>query len=485
MLNLSFIRYSLANLTLVLCGLMFITLLVSIYYADGAASAYLWQLGFMLGASFMLKFKVDVAHVTKLRMQDLFFTTTVIWLYVILVCLIPYISIAGFAFSDALFEITSGVTTTGASVIPSLHDLPPSLLWWRAITQWLGGIGFVVVGVIVLPNLNSGGMRLFKTESSDSEEKAFPHYRDLAKSILILYVGMTLVLAVALWLSGMRKFYAIQYAFSALSTGGFSPEDVAFSGILNQYAVAALFIFFASLPYQVIAVSLVTKKPWRILTDKQVQTFTLIIAIGGLLITLDRYYDGTDHGLSFFVLFKDAVINILNVQSNTGYSISPYWEWGSVSMLVMVILSIIGGCSGSTAGGLKIFRFNILFLFFRSMVIRTIHPQAQARVTYAGQQVEDSDFASIFFFILFWMLTFAFGVFCYAFSGLDVVQAANSTLTTITNTGLSFGPNVSPNGTFAEHSVFQKVVGSALMLLGRLEFTTFLIVFFPKFWRYN
>lgn len=472
-------------MTLLISLLMVCSLMVSIYYNDGYAYVYLRQIVIMLIFSYLLKYKVKLSDITKLRIPDLFFTTTMIWLYVILVCMLPYIVILNYTIPNAVFEITSGVTTTGASIIPSLEDVPISLVFWRSITQWLGGIGFIVVGVLILPNLNTGGMELFKTESSDSEGKTFAHLRDMALTILCYYFVLTFLCAVTYWYQGMTKIDAVQFSFTTLATGGFSPHDEPFEGILHQYWGGAVFLYLATLPFQVFTLNIIRATPLKIFKDPQVRTYSILCVVGATLITLERYFnDPNPELIKIPIYFKDGLINILNVASNCGYTISSYWEWGSLTYAVMIVLALFGGCAGSTAGGMKIFRINILFLFLKNQFIRTIHPSANNLIVYNHRIVNDDDIRAVLFFLMLFICSFGVGMLVLTASGLTLAQAANSVMTCMTNTGFSFGPNISDNGTFAAHTDFQKIVDSVLMVIGRLEFTTLIIILTPRFWKY-
>lgn len=486
MLNFKFIRYSVANLTHIICLFLCFTVLVSLYYNDGQATMYITYVIILAIFSYLLKYKIQISDIVKLRTPDLFFTTSLIWFYCIFVCMFPYIYLANFSFADAFFEMSSGVTTTGASVIPSLNSLPISLLFWRSITQWLGGVGFIVVAVLILPNLNSGGMKLFRTESSDTEEKTVPHYRKIAHMIMWAYLVLTIIAVLIYCCSGMTFIDGIQYAFTSVATGGFTPTDDPFVEILTQYKWVMVIIFLAALPLQVLAINIVRRQPWKIFYDRQILVYTMIILGSMVVVSISRLIsDPSASGIPILDVFKESLFNVLNISTSLGYTISDFWEWGSLSFLVFILLSIIGGCSGSTAAGLKIFRFNILCLFVWNQFKISINPNVTTKVTYNNQKVGDDDLKQIMFFFIIYAATFMLMFFLYVIAGLDLGQAASSLMTTLTNAGAWFGYPVSDVGDFASQTDFQKIIGSFAMILGRLEFTTFYVLLIPKFWSYS
>ncbi|MFC6276876.1 TrkH family potassium uptake protein [Psittacicella hinzii] len=489
--NLKFVRYALANVTYVISFLMFITLLVSIYFKDGHSYVYIRQIIIMLIASFLLKFGLKREEVIKLRTPDLFLTTSLMWVYGVFICMFPYIIIANYDFANAFFEMCSGLTTTGASIITDFKSLPISLLFWRQITQWFGGIGFIVVGVLILPNLGTGGMKLFKTESSDSEEKAFSHYRDMAFAIAVYYLFITFSCAFSYWLCGMGKMDAIMYSFTTVSTGGFAPTDDSFGELVTTYWPGVVFMYLSALPFQVFVLNLRNRSPWRIFKDQQIQVYTLILMVVAFLISIDRllYHTGSELGsqyhYSLFYIYWESLVNLINLSTNTGFGISDYSAWGAASIGLMATMAMLGGCSGSTAGGLKIFRLNIIQMFIHQQMNKTIHSNASSVIFYNGQSVDKDDLQGVFFFICIYFMTASFAVFILSFTGLSIDQSLSSVVTTISNTGaLVVGGVSDTTGGFDGQTNLQKVINGFVMLLGRLECTTMLVLLMPKFWRY-
>ncbi|RIY38708.1 TrkH family potassium uptake protein [Psittacicella gerlachiana] len=490
MFNLKFVRYALGNLTYVIVGLMFITLLVSLYYSDGQAAVYLRQIVVMTIIGILLKFKIKVKEITRLRNPDLFLTTSLIWIYCILVCMLPYIVIANFSFADSFFEMSSGVTTTGSTIITDFQSIPISLLFWRSITQWLGGVGFIVVGVLILPNLGTGGMKLFKTESSDSEEKSFAHYRDLAFAIFIYYLFLTFACIFAYWLCGMSKMNAILYALTTVSTGGFTPSAEPFTGLITTYWPGIIFMLLSALPFQVLVLNIRGRSPLRIFKDQQILMYLFLLVIVAFFITLDRFFSwtGTEAGEqyqhSLIFLYWESLANLINVSSNTGFTVSNFYLWGAAAVGLIGMMGMLGGCSGSTSGGLKIFRFNIIQLFVHQQLQKSIHSNANSIIVYNGQVVTNEDFKGVMFFICLYFMTACWSILILAFTGLDLNQAISSVITTISNTGVNFTGPVSASGNFDGQTDLQKVISGFIMLLGRLECSTMLVLLLPKFWRY-
>ncbi|RIY33754.1 hypothetical protein CJP74_00990 [Psittacicella melopsittaci] len=491
MFNVKFIRYTLGNLTYMITFLMFLTLLVSLYYQDGQATVYLRYIIILTIGGILLKFNIKVSEVTRLRSTDLFLTTTLIWLYCVLVCMLPYMIITDFSFADSFFEMSSGVTTTGSTIITDFESIPVSLLFWRSITQWLGGVGFIVVGVLILPNLGTGGMKLFKTESSDSEEKSFAHYRDLALAICVYYLFLTFACILAYWLCGMSKLNAVLYSFTTVSTGGFTPTAEPFSGLTTIYWPGIIFMWLSALPFQVFVLNIRGRSPMRILKDQQIVVYTLLLAFVAFLITLDRYlaWTGTEGGEqyqhSIFFLYWESLANLVNVSSNTGFTITNISVWGATAVGLIGAMAMLGGCSGSTSGGLKVFRLNIIHLFVQQQLRQTIHANAHSIIVYNGQVVSNDDFKGVMFFICLYFITACWAILFLAFTGLTIEQAISSVVTNISNTGVTItGPVSSSTGGFDGQTDLQKIINGFVMLLGRLECSTMLVLLLPRFWRY-
>ena len=375
----------------------------------------------------------------------------------------------------------SGLTTTGSSVLSNLNQTAPSLLMWRSTLQWIGGLGMIVMAVAVLPFLNVGGMTLFRSESSDWSEKSTPHTKDIAKNIIRIYIFLTLLSIIAFMLAGMSFFDAINHTFAALSTGGFSTRDAGMADFSNLAQwICALFMFLGSLPFLLFLQALQKKNIKTVIYNQQVVGFTLFILVTGLFLTVYLYQQNI---FNFSDSLRLSFFSLINILSTSGFTLVNFDTWSSVTTLIFAFAFLIGGCSGSTAGGIKIFRFQIIFSLLKSQIIKLLHPNSVHPVQYNGKRVQnDTLFAIITFIFCYLVSTFLLSVLL-AISGMGALEALSSAATAIGNVGPGLGPVVGPSGNFANIPEAAKWLMSLGMLLGRLEITTILVLLFPSYWK--
>lgn len=418
----------------------------------------------------------------RLTVRQGFILTTLSWLVVTIFASFPFImSPLGLSATDAFFEAMSGLTTTGSTVIVGLDEAPPGILLWRAILQWLGGIGIVVMAVAILPMLSVGGMQLFRAESSDSSEKFLPRSAQVASSITILYVCLTIVWAFALWAAGMIPFDAICHAMTTLATGGYSTSDGSI-GHFQDLTIEMIIIagmLMGSLPF-VLYLRLLRGQARALWADTQVQWFAgiLVVMIGVMTLWLVLRLD-----LSFGESLRLAAFNVVSVTTGTGYGTADYSTWGTLPVALMFFLMFVGGCTGSTTGGLKIFRYQILFQELRVQIQRMARPRGVFVPRYNGKPIPENITGPIL--AMFFMFLVAFGVVAMLLSlhGYDFLTSISGAATAVANVGPALGPEIGPAGTFANLDDSAKWVLSAAMLLGRLELFTVLVLFLPAFWR--
>ena len=417
----------------------------------------------------------------ELRVKDMLLMTTLIWVSVGLFSALPFIFIKHISFTDAYFETMSGLTTTGSSVLSNLNQTAPSLLMWRSTLQWIGGLGMIVMAVAVLPFLNVGGMTLFRSESSDWSEKSTPHTKDIAKNIIRIYIFLTLLSIIAFMLAGMSFFDAINHTFAALSTGGFSTRDAGMADFSNLAQwICALFMFLGSLPFLLFLQALQKKNIKTVIYNQQVVGFTLFILVTGLFLTVYLYQQNI---FNFSDSLRLSFFSLINILSTSGFTLVNFDTWSSVTTLIFAFAFLIGGCSGSTAGGIKIFRFQIIFSLLKSQIIKLLHPNSVHPVQYNGKRVQnDTLFAIITFIFCYLVSTFLLSVLL-AISGMGALEALSSAATAIGNVGPGLGPVVGPSGNFANIPEAAKWLMSLGMLLGRLEITTILVLLFPSYWK--
>ncbi|MGQ9366613.1 TrkH family potassium uptake protein [Azospirillum sp. ST 5-10] len=417
-----------------------------------------------------------------LSLRQAFLLTTLSWVIVSAFSAAPFVlSRTRLSVADAFFEAMSGLTTTGSTVIVGLEGLPPGLLLWRSLLQWLGGIGIIGMGIVILPFLRVGGMQLFRSESSDRSDKVVPRAGDLAIAVAWVYVTLTLACIAGLTLAGMSLFDAINHAFAAVSTGGFSTRDASVAGWQNPAVEWVLVVFMAvgGMPF-VRFISLARGDAGPLWRDTQVRWYVgFLVAVSTMLgLWLAREADIPLHDALRLTFF-----NVVSVVTTTGFASADYSLWGPLALAVFFTLTLVGGCTGSTAGGIKIFRFEILFMVMRVLMIRLFSRHRVLPLHYNNKPVDADTMVSVMSFgFVYIALTFILMVLLAAL-GLDLVTALTGAATAIGNVGPGLGPIIGPAGNFAPLPDTAKWLLSAGMLLGRLEFFTVLVLFNPAFWR--
>ena len=414
--------------------------------------------------------------------REAFVLTLGSWLGVTLFASLPFVfAELNLSFSDAFFEAMSGITTTGATVIIDLDDAPPGILLWRALLQWLGGIGIIVTAVAMLPMLKVGGMQLFRMESSDTTEKVLPRAAQISTAIGVIYFILTAVCATAYWIAGMPGFDAIAHAMTTIATGGFSTSDDslgAFSTPSIEW-IAVVFMIVGSLPF-VLYLQAVRGRPMSLFRDSQVRWFlvlalSLIIIVMLILTTTQNFSSGQSIRLSAF--------NTVSILTGTGYSTAAYDDWGPLALTIFFLIMFVGGCAGSTTCGIKIFRFQILYETSTAQIRRLVQPHGVFIPYYNRNPITDEVTMSVMSFFFFYVLVFIGLALGLSALGLDFLTALSGAATAISNVGPGLGPIIGPNGTFTTLPDAAKWLLSAGMLLGRLELFTVLVLLAPAFWK--
>ncbi|WP_314406972.1 TrkH family potassium uptake protein [Pseudomonas kuykendallii] len=418
----------------------------------------------------------------QLRPRDMYFLTTCSWLTVCCFAALPLFFIQHISYTDAFFESMSGITTTGSTVLSGLDGMSPGILIWRSLLHWLGGIGFIGMAVAILPLLRVGGMRLFQTESSDWSEKVMPRSHMAAKYILGIYIGFTLFGALAFRLAGMSGFDAINHAMSAISTGGFSTSDQSLAKWQQPavHWVAVVVMLLGSMPFTLYVATLRGNR-MALLRDHQVRGLLSFLLAISLVVSLWYWMRS---GLSWLDSFRIVTLNIVSVVTTTGFALGDYSLWGSFSVMLFFYLTFIGGCSGSTAGGLKVFRFQVSWVLLRANLQQLVHPRAVIRQQYNGHPLDEEIVRSILTFSFFFTFTIALIALGLTFIGLDWITALTGAATAVCNVGPGMGHIIGPAGNFSSLPDAAKWMLSFGMLLGRLEIITVLVLLTPAFWRH-
>ena len=431
-----------------------------------------------LGGALILMNSGDNFHMS---MRQAFLMTSLSWIALALAASAPFaLSGLNMSFTDALFEAVSGITTTGSTVISELDHAPPGILLWRAILQWLGGIGIIVMALSVLPFLKVGGMQLFQTESSESE-KALPRAAQLAASIGTLYLGLTVLCMICYQLAGLSSFNAWAHAMTTIATGGFSTFDSSFGEFDTAWAelTAIIFMLMGGLPFILYVKAL--RGNWRALfTDTQVRTFLSIIMVAVLTMIVYQIFQ---NNIPFLESLRRATFNVVSIITGTGYTNGDYGTWGGFAVIMIFFLMVIGGCAGSTTCGIKVFRFQVLYAVTIGQLKQLLHPHGIFTPHYNHQALPKGVASSVMSFFFVYALCFSLLAIGLSFIGLDFMTAMSGAVTSISNVGPGLGEIIGPSGNFQPLPDSAKWMMCVGMLLGRLELFTVLVLFLPNFWQ--
>lgn len=418
-----------------------------------------------------------------LKPRFMFVLTVSSWFIIALLSALPfYLSGLDLSAADAFFEGTSGITTTGATVLSGLDAMDKDLLLWRSILQWLGGIGIIGMFVAVLPLLRVGGMRLFATESSEWTDKALPRMKTLSRGLLLVYLIFSVSAVLIYWASGMTLFDAFNHGLTSIATGGFSTSDQSM-GKFNDLILleATLFMIIGSLPF-FLFVREMHGQHGVLFRDQQVRLFLTILLTVPALLVLHRWWVSP---VPFDPLHNYVVtlFNVTSVVTTTGYASEDYSAWGPLAFVAFFFLMFVGGCSGSTAGGMKIFRFQLSLIILREQLMRLLHPRAVFTRKYNGRAVSDEIISSMIAYTFIFLLCLLVITVLLASLQLDFVTALSGALTALTNVGPGLGDIIGPAGNFGPLPDAAKWILSVGMLMGRLEILSVVIVLSPGFWR--
>jgi|TARA_B110000211_G_scaffold204647_1_gene238284 trk system potassium uptake protein TrkH len=418
-----------------------------------------------------------------LNLKQTFLFSSFAWISIALFGSIPFIlSNLDFSFSDSFFESMSGITTTGSSVITDLDKVPKSILLWRAIMQWLGGVGIIVMAITVLPLLKVGGMQLFRIESSDKPEKILPRTTQVALIIISTYLILTLFCALFYKIFGMNFFDSIAHAMTTIATGGFSTHNgsIGYFKKPSIEVVATIFIILGSIPF-ISYLKFIKGNKKIFLEDVQIKGFVYLFLFSTFVMFLYLLFN--DNSNLLIEKIRIASFNVVSILSGTGYVTNDFSLWGKFPLIFFLFLMFVGGCAGSTACGIKIFRFQLLFLFINNQIKKLIYPNSIFILKYNKKKITDDYMNSVIIFVFAYLFIFMLIAMLLSLSGLDFLSAISGAATSISNVGPGLGEVIGPNGNFKSIPEISKWILSFGMLLGRLELFAVLILFFPSFWR--
>jgi trk system potassium uptake protein TrkH len=469
-----------------LCGLylataMFLPAMVDLYYGHED-----WQVfalsGFMVGGLSMMTALATRGPPPAFNKRLGFLLVNLLWGVFSLVGAIPlFLAERELSFAQALFESVSGITTTGSTVITGLDTMPRGILLWRSLLCWFGGIGIVALGLFILPFLKVGGMSVFKLESSDTNDRPFARLASFTRAFLAIYVLLTLVCMVAYDLAGMSHFDALNHAMSTVSTAGFSTHDISFAFYDSEaiLVIGTIFLTIGSLPFSVL-ILLAIRRRLDTLRDPQILVFIGYLCVFSILLGV---YHHLRNGVEIDTALIHSFFNMASILSTGGFASDDYTLWGPFAVVLAFFATSIGGCSGSTAGGIKTYRFVIIFSMIRSGLKRLIYPNAVYPVRYGNITVEPEAQRGIFLFVSLFLALWAVGSMIMGAMGYDFLTATSAVLTCLANVGPGIGPIIGPVGNFSTISDPALYLLSLMMLLGRLEILTVLVLLTPIFWR--
>ena len=478
MTNYKTVFFTLGILQIILGIFMLIPLIVQFLYKEVDSSFF--------GASIVtiifgtLFFLSNLDHSKKLNLQQAFLLTALSWLTIAIFGSLPFVfSSVNFSFTNAFFESMSGITTTGSTIIPNLENMPKGILLWRALLQWLGGIGIIVMAITLMPIMNVGGMQLFKISNNDSSEKILPKSKEIALRLIYIYSSLTILCAISYKILGMNVFDSLTHSMTTISTGGFSNYNESI-GFFNSFSIeisAMIFIILGSLPFIAYIKFLSGNKKIFIL-DIQIKTFLKIIIASIIILSIYLIINDLDH-----LNLRSIFFNVISILTGTGYVNAQFDNWGAFPIILFLGLMFIGGCAGSTTCGIKIFRIQILYSFVINQLKKIIYPKGIFVLKYNQTPVDNKFIASIISFIYMYLVIFFIIAALLSLTGLDFMTSISGAATSISNVGPGLGPIIGPNGNFASLPDISKWILSLGMILGRLELFAILVLFLPSFWR--
>ena len=478
MSNYKTVFFTLGILQIILGIFMLIPIFVQFFFNEIDSSFF--------GASIItiifgtLFFLSNLDHDKRLNLQQAFLLTALSWLSIAIFGSLPLIfSEVNFSFTNAFFESMSGITTTGSTIIPNLEEMPKAILLWRAILQWLGGIGIIVMAITLMPIMNVGGMQLFKISNSDSSEKILPKSKEIALRLIYIYSGLTTLCAISYKILGMNTFDSITHSMTTIATGGFSNYNESI-GFFNSFSIeisAMIFIILGSLPF-IAYIKFLNGNRRIFFSDIQIRTFLKIILISILILSIYLFLDKSSE-----LNFRTVLFNVISILTGTGYVNAQFDNWGGFPLIIFIGLMFIGGCAGSTTCGIKIFRFQILYSFVLNQLKKIIYPKGIFVLKYNQSPVDDKFTASIISFIYMYLVIFFAITALLSLTGLDFITSISGAATSISNVGPGLGSTIGPNGNFSSLPDISKWILSFGMILGRLELFAILVLFLPSFWR--
>jgi trk system potassium uptake protein TrkH len=482
-MNYPLIKRIIGIMLMMFSGTLLIPVIVSIIFNDNNLMTFVYSFFIILVVASILYFpNMGINDTTDIKVKEGFLIVVSFWVVLSFFGSIPFIMDAQLSlnFVDALFESISGWTTTGATVITNIDDLSPSILMYRQMLQWLGGMGIVVLALAILPMLGVGGMQLYKAESTGpiKDNKISPRIAETAKNLWSIYIGLTLLCAVAYYAAGMNLFDAIAHSFSTIAIGGFSTHNLSIAYFNNPLIeiFCMIFMFLSALNFILHFMSFRHKDLRVYLKDSEFKSYVFIIF---LFIFISFMF--LNLGDSNEINFRHLIFQIISFTTTSGFTSTSFNSWPSFIIVMLITMSFIGACTGSTGGGIKVIRVAILFKLLKKEMLRILHPTAEVTVKINQQTISDEFSNTIYNFFIFYVISYIILSLILMFSGLDITTSLTAVASCINNLGPASGI-VAEN--YAPLSTFAKYILSFAMILGRLEIYTLLIIFTPYFWKF-
>ena len=478
MSNYKTVFFTLGILQIILGIFMMIPIIIQFIYNE-VDSSFLGAsiVTIIFGILFLLS---NLDHDKKLNLQQAFLLTALSWLSIAVFGSLPFIfSDADFSITNAFFESMSGITTTGSTIISNLENTPKGILLWRALLQWLGGIGIIVMAITLMPIMNVGGMQLFKISNNDSSEKILPRSKEIALRLIYIYSSLTFLCAFSYKILGMNIFDSLTHSMTTIATGGFSNYNESIGFFDNPYIEisAIIFIILGSLPF-IAYIKFLSGDKKIFFSDIQIQTFIKIIVISIIILSIYLTINNSTQ-----INLRSIIFNVISILTGTGYVNAQFDNWGAFAIIIFLLLMFIGGCAGSTTCGIKIFRIQILYYFISNQLKKIIYPKGIFVLKYNQSPVDNKFISSIISFIYMYLIIFFIITALLSLTGLDFITSISGAATSISNVGPGLGSIIGPNGNFSSLPDISKWILTLGMILGRLELFAILVLFLPSFWR--
>ena len=478
MTNYKTVFFTLGILQIILGIFMLIPIIVQFFFNELDSSFLVASIvTIIFGILFSLS---NLDHDKKLNLQQAFLLTALSWLNIAIFGSLPFVfSNVNFSFTNAFFESMSGITTTGSTIISNLEIMPKGILLWRAILQWLGGIGIIVMAITLMPIMNVGGMQLFKISNNDTSEKILPKSKEIALRLIYIYSILTFLCAVSYKILGMNIFDSITHSMTTIATGGFSNynDSIGFFDSFSIEISAMIFIILGSLPF-ITYIKFLSGDRKIFFSDIQIKSFLKIILLSIIILSIYMMINDTAQ-----LNLRSILFNVVSILTGTGYVNAQFDNWGGFPLVLFIGLMFIGGCAGSTTCGVKIFRIQILYSFISNQLKKIIYPKGIFILKYNYQPIDQKFIASIISFIYMYLIIFFIITALLSLSGLDFITSISGAATAISNVGPGLGSIIGPNGNFSSLPDVSKWILSMGMILGRLELFAILVLFLPSFWR--